>query len=54
VRAAAATENACPQFAQKAAPSAITEPHLEQNTVSPCWLLVFPDKRAGIEAKSYF
>src|SRR5260370_3113273 len=33
--AAAATENACPQFAQSAAPSVITLPHLEQYKVSP-------------------
>src|SRR5260370_31448917 len=32
---AAATANACPQFGQDAAPSAITPPHLEQYTGSP-------------------
>src|SRR5258707_6922302 len=32
---AAATANACPQFEQNAAPSAIAPPHLEQYTESP-------------------
>src|SRR5260370_4372169 len=52
-RAAAATENPCPQFEQYAAPSGIAAPHLEQYMVSP---RLFPLSRgpAKIAAKSYF
>src|SRR2546429_7918723 len=49
-----ATANACPQFEQNAAPSAIDAPHLEQYTTSPrakSALFLQTNKIAG---KSYF
>src|SRR5260370_4679593 len=55
-RATAAMENACPQFGQKTAPSAIAAPHLEQYTVSPCFFLLLTKirKPARMRATSYF
>src|SRR5260370_12194727 len=55
-RATAAMENACPQFGQKTAPSAIAAPHLEQYTVSPCFFLLLTKMRkpARMRTKSYF